>query len=110
MKFLFKNMRSYTLLLKANGGLYHFNRISFNMKYAVSAFQRVITTIISNNKLENTFADSDDLINSEKDSKNHNSFLRRFKNVVPKYSFSLNKKKCRFRLKEVRYLASGFIH
>ena len=95
---------------EANGHLYHFNRIPFGLTNAVSAFQRAISTIISDNELENTFAYIDDIIVCGKDKEDHDSNLQRFKDIALRYNLTLNEDKCQVGLDTINYLGYLISH
>ncbi|XP_045104382.1 uncharacterized protein LOC123499915 [Portunus trituberculatus] len=81
-----------------------FIRIPFGLTNAVSAYQRTINTLISDNRLTDTFAYIDDLIIGGMNQEDHDENLRRFEAVAEKYNLTLNKDKCEYRLPEIKYL------
>ena len=89
---------------EANGQLFQFTRIPFGLTNAVSAYQRTINTLISENGLSDTFAYIDDLIIGGMSQEDHDENLRRFEAVAEKYKLTLNKDKCEYRLPEIKYL------
>lgn len=99
---------------EANGQLYHCNRIPFGLTNAVSAFLRAISTIISDNKLDNTFVYIDDAIICGKDLEDLDLHLQRFRDVASKYNLTLNEDKCQIRLEKTSYLgyliSNGSLH
>ena len=61
---------------EACGKLYNFCRIPFGVANGVAAFQRVIDSILSREKLQNTFAYMGDLTVCGEDQESHNRNLK----------------------------------
>ena len=89
---------------EADGQLFQFTRIPYGLTNAVSAYQRTINTLISENGLTDTFAYIDDLIIGGMNQEDHDENLRRFEAVAEKYNLTLNENKCEYCLPEIKYL------
>ena len=81
---------------EAVGRLYQFRRIPFGVTNRVASFQRKIDKIITDEKLEGTFAYIDNVIVCGHDQKDNDENLRRFIDAVDKYNITLNKDKYSF--------------
>lgn len=81
---------------EADGQLYQFKRIPFGVTNGVSAFQRTINKIISDEGLEGTFAYIDDVTIGGIGKHDHDKNLNRFMEVAKKYNLTLNLDKCSF--------------
>lgn len=89
---------------EADGQLYQYTRIPFGLTNAVAAFQRIINSIISDNKLDATFAYIDDVIICGKDQEDHDRNLECFRRIASQYNLTLNEDKCQYNLTEICYL------
>ncbi|XP_059053675.1 uncharacterized protein LOC131847961 [Achroia grisella] len=87
--------RPYTAF-EACGNLFQFTRIPFGVTNGVSAFQRTMQFIISNENLTDTYAYLDDVTVCGKDKLTHDANLAKFMATVAKYKITLNKDKCNF--------------
>ena len=89
---------------EVNGELYQFNRLPFGVTNGVPAFQKFITTIINQEKLDATFAYLDDVTICGADEQEHNKNLQRFFDVAKKYNLTLNREKSIFNSKSIKLL------
>lgn len=89
---------------EACGNLYQFTRIPFGVTNGVAAFQRTLNYIISKEKLIGTYSYLDDVTICGKTAAEHDQNLSRFKEVVTKYSLTLNEEKCVYRQESIKLL------
>lgn len=89
---ILENEKIYTAF-EANGKLYQFTRIPFGVTNGVAAFQRTLDFIISEEKLDGTYAYLDDITVCGKDVKDHERNLKRFMDATKKYNLTLNEEK-----------------
>ena len=89
---------------EANGRLYQFRRIPFGVRNGVASFQRMVDQIITDEKLEGTFAYIDNVTVCGHNRKEHDENLRRFMSAVDKYNLTLNDDKCSFGLDKINLL------
>lgn len=89
---------------EAGGNLYQFRRIPFGVTNGVASFQRVIDSLIKNEKLEGTFVYLDDITICGNDQEEHDKNLNRFLEIADKYNLTLNKSKCVFSQKMINIL------
>ena len=89
---IMENEKSYTAF-EAAGRLFEFNVIPFGVKNGVAAFQRVIDQIIDQEKLEGTFAYLDNITVAGESQEEHDENVKKFLDIVEKYSLTLNKEK-----------------
>ena len=89
---------------EANGRLYQFRRIPFDVTNGVASFQRIVDQIITDEKLEGTFAYIDNFTVCGHNRKEHDENLRRFMSAVDKYNLTLNYDKCSFGLDKINLL------
>lgn len=101
-----KQDRKYTAF-EACGNLYQFCRIPFGVTNGVSAFQRVMDSLIRTENLQGTFAYLDDVTVCGKDQADHDQNLHRFMELTKKYNLTLNNEKCNFSSTSVTLL--GYI-
>ncbi|KAJ4441140.1 hypothetical protein ANN_10990 [Periplaneta americana] len=101
--------RSYTAF-EACGQLYQFLRIPFGVTNGVAYFQRVINSIISNEKLNGAYAYLDDITVCSTSQLDHNKNLRKFLEAVKKYGLTLNESKCKFSTKSINLLGYQIIN
>ncbi len=95
--------RSYTAF-EACGRLYQFKRIPFGVTNGVSAFQRVMDSMITSENLEGTFAYLDDVTVCGKDKKEHDVNLRKLLDCAKRYNLTFNDDKCSFAQKSIKLL------
>lgn len=88
---------------EADGQLFHYTRILFGLCNAVSAFQRVMSSIIRGNTLSSAFVYTDDVIICSKDQEECDENLKSFKDIARNYSLSLKEEKCHDSLNEISY-------
>lgn len=81
---------------EANGKLFQFKRLSFGLTNGVSCFQRIMNDLISRNELQDTFAYLDDVTICGKSQEEHDTNLRRFREMARKYHLTFNDDKCVF--------------
>ena len=84
--------RIYTAF-EADGGLYQCTRLPFGATNGVSAFQRTIDNIISEEKLKDTFAFVDNVSICGKTKEEHDRNLDTFYKISDKYNITFNKSK-----------------
>ena len=89
---------------EADGQLFHYNRVPFGLTNAVSAFQRIMNTITTDNNLSATYAYIDDVIICGNSQEEHDRNLKNFKDITKKYNITLNESKCHYSLKKINYL------
>ena len=95
--------RPYTAF-EANGRLYQFKRIPFGVTNGVASFQRIMDKIITDEKLEGTFAYIDNVTVCGNDYTDHDRNLKKFMAAVEKYNLTLNKDKCFFGVDTINLL------
>ena len=78
------------------GWLYQFRRITFRVSNGMANLKRIIDKIITDKKLEGTFAYIDNVTVCGHDQKDHLENLRGFMDTVNRYNPSLNNEKCSF--------------
>ncbi len=84
--------RKYTAF-EADKNLYQFTRLPFGVTNGVSAFQRTINKIISEEKLQDTFAFIDNLTICGKTREDLDRNTKLFNEIADKYNFTLNHSK-----------------
>lgn len=89
---------------EADGQLLQFTRVPFGLSNSVAVFQRIMDSIIADNKLQATYAYIDDVIVCGVSKEDHDQNLQRFKEVASKYNLTLNLEKCHYGLREITYL------
>ncbi|XP_045776080.1 uncharacterized protein LOC123874634 [Maniola jurtina] len=94
---ILENEKIYTAF-EACGKLYQFTRIPFGVTNGVAAFQRTLDFIITEEKLEGTFAYLDDVTVCGKDQRDHDHNLKRFLDAANKFHLTLNEQKSSFPL------------
>ena len=95
--------RPYTAF-EANGRLYQFKRIPFGVTNGVASFQRIMDKIITDEKLEGTFAYIDNVTVCGNNYTDHDRNLKKFMAAVEKYNLTLNKDKCFFGVDTINLL------
>ena len=100
---ILKEERPYTAF-EADGKLYQFCRIPFGVTNGVACFQRIIDTIISTEKLANTFAYVDNLTICGRNQEEHDAALEKFKMVAKKYNLTFNESKSIISVKSINLL------
>ncbi|KAF8793439.1 Retrovirus-related Pol polyprotein like [Argiope bruennichi] len=79
-------------------------RISFGVTNGVPAFQRNIGRIIKDEKLKGTFLYLDNVTVCGRDQYEHDQNLKRFLDIIKKYSLTINQDKCNYSTKCVKLL------
>jgi len=95
---------------EANGKLYQFKRLPFGLTNAVACFQRILSGIIADNSLENTFNYLDDCIVCGSTEAEHDANLKLFQEVIQRYNISINPNKCHFKQTTINYLGYQISH
>ncbi|KAL6478460.1 hypothetical protein MHYP_G00142950 [Metynnis hypsauchen] len=90
---LHEDSRSLTAFI-THDGLYHFCRIPYGLSSAPSAFQKMMTTVLSG--LEGVQCYLDDVIVHGSSEANHNSSLHAVLHKINEAGLKLNKDKCKF--------------
>ena len=73
---------------QAGNALYQFTRIPFGVTNGVACFQRIMTDIIAEEKLQGTIAYLDNVTICGKDQEEHDENLKRFQDVTSRCGFS----------------------
>lgn len=89
---------------EAREQLYQFLRIPFGVMKWVANFQRVIHKIITNERLQGTYAYIDNVTVCGYDRTDHNHNLKRFLAGVEKYNLTFNNEKCSYWLSTINLL------
>ncbi|XP_045766956.1 uncharacterized protein LOC123868459 [Maniola jurtina] len=100
---ILENEKIYTAF-EACGKLYQFTRIPFGVTNGVAAFQRTLDFIITEEKLEGTFAYLDDVTVCGKDQRDHDHNLKRFLDAANKFHLTLNEQKSVFNKTKINLL------
>ena len=100
---LLQEERKYTAF-EANGRLYQFNRVPFELKNAVPCFQRVVNQIISKFNCKGTFAYLDDITVCGRTRKEHDKNLKTFLKAAEDCNFTLNENKCLYATNTIKLL------
>ena len=79
---------------EVSGRLYHFFRIPFGVTNGGACFQRVMDSIISDERLSATFAYMDDVTICGRDQVDHDKNLARFHTAAEKFNLVFNPDKC----------------
>ena len=87
-----KSDKEYTAF-EACGNLYHFKRVPFGVTNGVAAFQRTIDNIIKQEKLPASFAYLDNVTVCGNEWSEHDSNIKRFREVAQKYGLTFNESK-----------------
>ena len=95
--------RCYTAF-QAGNSLYQFKGLPFGITNAVSSFQRVMDSIISDNNLHGVKTYLDDVIITGKTREEHDSNLNEFMRVCTELNLTLNKDKCIVSQTQIQYL------
>ena len=104
-----KEERHFTAF-EADGNLFQFTRIPFGVTNGVSAFQRVISGIILENKLDQTWAYLDNVTVGGRTKDEHDMNVQRFMNVVKRYNLTLNESKTIASVTEIQMLGYCISH
>ena len=83
-------------------GVYQYRRVCFGLSSAPSAFQKMMTTILSG--LTGVQCYLDDVIIWGHDQKEHDNNLRQVLERLSKYNVKLNQDKCKFSVSELKFL------
>ena len=89
---------------QANYGHYEFLRIPFGLKNAVSAFQRIMTDIIKEEGLMDTYVYLDDITIGGMDQEQHDGNVHRFESVCKQRRLTLNNEKTVRNVSEINIL------
>ena len=89
---------------EANFELFEFLRIPFGLKNAVSAFQRIMTDIIEEEGLIDTFVYLDDITIGGMDQEQHDRNVQRFESVCKQRRLTLNNEKSVRNVSEINIL------
>jgi transposase InsO family protein len=89
---------------EACGKLYEFTRIPFGVTNGVASFQRVIDTIIQDERLEGVVAYLDDITVCGKTSLEHDQNLAKFLQSMQKYGIVINQQKTQYSQETVKLL------
>ena len=81
---------------QAGNALYQFTRIPFGVTNGVACFQRIMTNIIAEEKLQGTFAYLDDVTICGKDQEEHDKNLKCFQEVASRRKITYNDDKSIF--------------
>lgn len=100
---ILESERPYTAF-EGDGHLYQFTRIPFGVTNGVSAFQRIISGIIKDEKLENTWAYLDNVTIGGLTQLEHDKHVARFRDLVRKYNLTLNEDKTIASVEEISML------
>ena len=92
--------RPYTAF-EADGDLFQFTRLPFGLKNAVPVFQKIMNSIIKDNKLEKTYAYLDDITVCGLTLEEHDMNLKAFMKVVEANNLTINMEKSVFRQKKI---------
>lgn len=95
--------RQYTAF-EACGNLYQFTRIPFGVTNGVACFQRVVDTLLRENKVEGTFAYVDNVTVCGHSKNDHNVNLERFFEVAQRYGITFNDEKTVIASKQISLL------
>ncbi len=95
---------------EADGNLFQFSRIPFGVTNGVSAFQRVISGLIRNEKLEKTWAYLDNVTVGGKNQEEHDHNVKSFMVIIAKYNLTLNHEKTISSVAEINMLGYCISH
>ncbi|MCP4297154.1 MAG: RNA-directed DNA polymerase, partial [Proteobacteria bacterium] len=101
--------RQYTAF-EADGNLYQFTRIPFGVTNGVSAFQRVISDLIRQNELDQTWAFVDNVTVGGLTQEEHDQNVQRFMDLVTRYNLTLNQEKTISSVTEINMLGYCISH
>ena len=87
--------RPYTAF-EADGRLYHYCRLPFGLTNGVSAFQRIIDSLIQRNKLKRTYAHLDNITVAGETQEIHDSNLKAFLQTAFEANLTFNESKSNF--------------
>ena len=100
---LAKEDRTFTAF-EADGKLYQFCRLPFGVKNGVSAFQRIIDKVVTENKLQNTYAYLDNITIGGQDKASHDKNLDEFLQAAKKRNLTFNQSKSVFAVPKINVL------
>lgn len=89
---------------QANYGFFEFLRIRFRLKNAVLAFQRIMTDIIKEEDLKDTYVYLDDIMIGGMDQNQHDLNVQHFESVCKKRKLTLNNEKTVRNVSEISIL------
>jgi len=99
--------RVYTAF-EANGKLYQYRRLLFGVTNRVSAFQRIIDGIISQNSLQCTFAYLDNITIGGTSKADYDQNLKRFLDAASQLNLTFNEAKSVVAVPQIDILGTGF--
>lgn len=89
---------------EADGKLFQFLRLPFGLTNAVAVFQRIMSQLITDNNLKETYSYLDDIVICGSCQMEHDSNLKAFNDVVKRFGLTLNKEKCDYNKTEINFL------
>ena len=109
-KFLLLKKIGRTLRCEADIRLYHYCRLPFGLTDGVSAFQRIINSLIQQNKLKRTYAYLDNIIVAGETHEIHDSNLKAFLQTASEANLTFNKSKSTFSVPVIDVLGYRISH
>ena len=91
---------------QAGNALYQFTRIPFGVTNGVACFQRIISNIVAEEKLQGTFPYLDNVTICGRDQEEHDRRLKCFQDVASRRQITYNNDKCTFSTRKLAILGS----